>query len=137
VNDNAKLNLLAFKPAAFSIALRQSSLFSRRLEIMQKEYSATSLNSLPMRSRRTSRVLIVAFLLLTVSSVALWFARARTNVAIEMQHLVSEMHDENAQQKLIALGPKAYGELRRTLLYSDTPSPQGASRCRAETLAAS
>ena len=71
-----------------------------------------------VRFRRITVVLFVAFLLLLVLPVALWFATAESRrVAVEVQQLVSELEKDDAQNKLIALGPKAYGELRRILLY--------------------
>lgn len=89
---------------------------------------------MPVRSRRISSMLIVAFLLLLIVPMAIWFATAESRrVSIEVQRLVSEMNDEfseetrAAQNKLIALGPNP--ELRRILISrTDTSGAQWYAR---------
>ena len=72
------------------------------------------------RSLLRFRILLLAFLLLLILPMVLWFATARNRlVAVEVRRLVREMHSDDAQNQLIALAPKKYGELRRILLWSD------------------
>ena len=66
------------------------------------------------------RILFPVFSLLLILPMVLWFATAKSrHVSVEVQGLVRELPGYDAENQLIALAPKKYGELRRILLLSD------------------
>ncbi len=83
-----------------------------------------------VRSRKKSLALLVGVLLILLP-VALWLATAESRrIAVEVQQLIGAISDPFlnestvAHNRLIALGPKAYPELRRILL-SRANAPAG------------
>src|SRR6476646_2903350 len=75
---------------------------------------------------RVARKVRFFLLLLALTAIAAWFATApRRHAAIEVQHQLGRMGgfgkvSEHAINKILALGPRAYPELRRIITRHET-----------------